>query len=484
MEFSSINFGDFFAGSNDLMCIIDFEGNIKTANPAFDTILSLNTENYIDTPLLDLVHPLDKENTEEHITKVINNSKRGHSFENRILTIQQDFKWICWSSFCILQEQYVFCIAHDITVNKLNEHKVAQTNHRVHQIINLVPHPIFLKDAKGEYLLVNEAQARLFSALPEELIGKDDSYFIVNAEEHKIVLESDLDVIANLKSVDLLSQNITNVAGIRKILHTTKIPLVDSVDGSVGILGVSIDLTEIRTAEDELKKANDELDNFVHKTSHDLKAPLKSIIGLLDLLIFEGDLSLKNNYAERAKRSVRTLDGFISDLTNLSRNSRSEVEKAKIDFHKMVSYCKDSLMFMDNAFKINIQFEIFDEEPFYSDEARIKILFMNFISNAIKYQNENIVNPYLKIKINVSKTQSRIIFRDNGIGISDDYQAKIYEMFFRASDASFGSGLGLYIVKQTIEKLNGQIKLDSKVNEGSTFTITIPNALPEYCQID
>jgi signal transduction histidine kinase len=130
---------------------------------------------------------------------------------------------------------------------------------------------------------------------------------------------------------------------------------------------------------------------------------------------------------------------------------------------------------MSNSERIHIQTDIQEEEPFYSCELRLAILFKNFISNAIKYLNPKVPCSFLNISIHITHQQARIILRDNGIGISQEYITRIYDMFFRASQVSDGSGLGLYIVKQTIEKLRGNIEVESDLNNGTTFTITLPN---------
>jgi len=102
---------------------------------------------------------------------------------------------------------------------------------------------------------------------------------------------------------------------------------------------------------------------------------------------------------------------------------------------------------------------------------------MNLISNAIKYHTLEKDNPFLKITIRTSETGAIIEIEDNGSGIEASYHQKIFEMFFRASEKSFGSGLGLYIVKQVVDRLNGKIELKSALNQGTLFKIALPNQI-------
>jgi signal transduction histidine kinase len=106
---------------------------------------------------------------------------------------------------------------------------------------------------------------------------------------------------------------------------------------------------------------------------------------------------------------------------------------------------------------------------------RIAVVLNNLISNAIKYRDAHKDNQFIKVEMHIDQTTATLYFSDNGIGISEEWQVKIFDMFFRATERSEGAGLGLYIVKEAIEKLGGKIQVQSKVDEGSTFIITLPN---------
>jgi hypothetical protein len=105
----------------------------------------------------------------------------------------------------------------------------------------------------------------------------------------------------------------------------------------------------------------------------------------------------------------------------------------------------------------------------------MKIIFMNIISNAIKYQSEERGNPLLSISIRCNESYAEIVFGDNGIGIEEQYKSKVFDMFFRGTILANGSGLGLYIVKEIMLKLDGKLELVSEENVGTTLTLRIPN---------
>ena len=152
-----------------------------------------------------------------------------------------------------------------------------------------------------------------------------------------------------------------------------------------------------------------------------------------------------------------------------------EIKYEKIDFQALIAECIDNLKYMENAGRVKPIIEINEQESFFSDPGRMAILFQNLISNAVKYQ-KLYVDSYVKISIEVNEEGARIQVADNGKGISAEYLDRIFEMFFRASEDSYGSGLGLYITRQVVDKLQGKIEVESVYSEGTTFSVWLPHA--------
>lgn len=234
------------------------------------------------------------------------------------------------------------------------------------------------------------------------------------------------------------------------------------------------EVVEMRTK--DLKKSNKELDNFVYRVSHDIRAPLSSVLGLVNLMEMENDTNKLKQYLKMATQSINKLDGFVKDILDYSRNSRMEVECKAIDFNKLVGNTMGELKYIKNADRIKIIPDIKLKRTYYNDPNRLNIIFRNLFSNAIKYQNLYNTDPFLKIEIRSEKNGIIIIVSDNGVGIAAKESSKVFEMFYRGSDLSNGSGIGLYIVKETVEKLNGYIKLETKLGKGTSFIIELPDA--------
>jgi len=228
---------------------------------------------------------------------------------------------------------------------------------------------------------------------------------------------------------------------------------------------------------DNLKKSNRELDSFVYSVSHDLRAPLSSMLGVVGLCEMGTLDPFMQKNITLIKTSIRKLDGFIIDILDYSRNSRLEIDHQEIHFSDLLTDVSNNLKFMgtDDQKKVDVRTTVRNGVPFYSDKGRISIILNNLISNSIRYQNPQAPDPFVEINVNVSESAADILVKDNGIGISEENQVKVFNMFYRVSDKSIGSGLGLYIVKEAVEKLKGVLELRSEIGKGTEFVIRLPN---------
>lgn len=223
----------------------------------------------------------------------------------------------------------------------------------------------------------------------------------------------------------------------------------------------------------QLRKTNVELDNFVYKVSHDLRAPIASVLGLVNLAKKENKFDTLRKYFEMVGKSAVQQDMFIKDILDISRNSRLIVDRKKIDWEEIIEDTFDQLKYSEEDKAIDKKVNISGKVIFYSDQRRIKVIFNNLISNAIRYSNGK--DPMIEINIKTDREKAEIVIADNGAGIDKKHQKRVFDMFYRATDSNAGSGLGLYIVKESIDKLNGNIDLESEPGKGTRFTISLPN---------
>jgi signal transduction histidine kinase len=230
---------------------------------------------------------------------------------------------------------------------------------------------------------------------------------------------------------------------------------------------------KIQKTNEELSKRNTELDNFVYSVSHDLRAPIASVLGLINLARKDNSAAMKNTYLEMIHKSALQQDHFIKEILDQSRNSRLEVKREEIYFEPLIEETFDQLKFATHsgeAVKKIITVE--QSKPFYSDRWRLKVILNNLLSNSIRYRNGN--DPEIKISVITNDGTASLSVEDNGRGIEKAHLPNLFKMFYRATDDGAGSGLGLYIVKETIDKLNGTIVIDSEPHVGTTVRLNIP----------
>jgi signal transduction histidine kinase len=232
---------------------------------------------------------------------------------------------------------------------------------------------------------------------------------------------------------------------------------------------------QLRATNNELRIKNIELDNFVYRSSHDLVAPLKSMKGLIHIARMEKEAANQDTYLSLMLTSVDKLETFIKSIMEYSSNTKKELILQKIDLHEVLDSIIEDLKYYEKAEKIEIIRSFEPGLQFCSDPKRLEIVLSNLITNSIKYHNY--YQDYLFIEVKAERVQDqflRIQIIDNGRGIEPEFIDKIFEMFFRASNSAEGSGLGLYIVKDTVKKLGGEISVTSNYGKGTTFSLLFP----------
>lgn len=225
---------------------------------------------------------------------------------------------------------------------------------------------------------------------------------------------------------------------------------------------------------EQLAKTNKELDRFVYSVSHDLRAPLSSISGLIQLIEKSTDTKETTQYLNLIKGRIVRLEQFIRDIIDFSRNARSETRLESVDLKDLVHEIFESLKFINGAESMTLQDNLPASVPMAIDKTRLQIVLFNLISNSIQYRNPYIKTSYIRLSSKYLDDRLWLQIEDNGIGIDQLHQPKVFDMFYRGSENSKGSGLGLYIVKETVEKLGGTIVLHSILGEGTQFTLEFP----------
>ncbi|MCK5467057.1 MAG: hypothetical protein KAI99_01065, partial [Cyclobacteriaceae bacterium] len=250
----------------------------------------------------------------------------------------------------------------------------------------------------------------------------------------------------------------------------------------VRMVGSIIKIHERKVAEERIKKQNRmlektnlELDNFVYSASHDIRSPLTSILGLINIASKTNDKDELDECFHLMKSRVHRLDEFIEDILDFSRNLRVDKKLKEINLYYFIEEILNNHDFGDYFERLDVRLSLTSDFEVISDPLRLKIIIKNLLSNSSKFSNLRDESPWSRISALRVDGNFQLIIEDNGEGIREEFQDKIFDMFYRASEKSKGSGLGLYIVKEMVETLNGTIKLNSVYGEGSQFIIELPD---------
>jgi len=239
-------------------------------------------------------------------------------------------------------------------------------------------------------------------------------------------------------------------------------------------------ITDLRIIEGRLSQRNEELetttkelDRFVYSASHDLSAPLKSILGLVT--ISKMDPASTQLYLTEIEKSVHKLDAFIGEILDYAQNKRSESIPEQIRLKELCEEILINMKYIENYSKVTINLDALEQKVITQDKVRLKIILSNLLSNAIKFQKKKSDEPaIIKVTVHNQALKTRIRIEDNGEGIRPEFTDKVFNMFYRASETTRGSGLGLYIAKESALKIGGDITMETEYGKGSVFTIEIP----------
>ena len=377
--------------------------------------------------------------------------------------------------------QLISVFSRDITVRKAYQRKIVENEANLRSIFNTVDDSIWLINTNLELIDFNtQFHKGVKTAFGVKPVRGVNALSLLPASEPELIDRWRDRYATGLSGKPGKYHEILQGEREMRNVEIRTYPIIEN--GAVtGLTAYARDIThQVRTEElmksqnDELTKINSELDRFVYSASHDLRAPLMSVKGLLNMISMDPDKNHLPQYLELMDQSINKLDHFISDIIHYSRNARMEVKLKEIDFNALVDESFESLKFMEGASSVSITRDVSVIVPFQSDASRLIIIFNNIIANAVRYRDPR-KESRLHISISSSAEFAILRFTDNGIGVPEEHLDNIFRMFFRASADSKGSGLGLYIVKGVVEKLMGTIEIESTVGLGTTFIVTLPH---------
>lgn len=231
---------------------------------------------------------------------------------------------------------------------------------------------------------------------------------------------------------------------------------------------------ELKVKNDRLQKLHSEMNQFVYSLSHELRGPLMSISGISKLAKMETLEPSILEYFEMIDSATLKLDDFIYKMLDFYRSTKIENKIEPIDFRLIFNQQMAEYQRKWNMDDVDFSVDIQQNSVFHSDEAKIRVILNNLVGNAYKFQKES-GSKKIKINITTCEEQAEITVIDNGIGIEEKHQKDVFNLFHRATQRNVGSGLGLYMVKESVEQMNGSVILKSELGSGTSVQVTLPD---------
>jgi len=476
----SANYSSLIDHTQDIICLIDRDYKIQITNAVFDDFL---TQNFgisiaIGENFLDILRAINIENGEDLFAKVINGQRFNFTYILPKAEVNAYFEVSLNPVFGQNTEiNGISFFMHDISKLKRTEESLKRSQQLMASINTNIKEGIYRSNDNTQIIYVNPAFVEMFGYhSEEEVLNTPFSNLYEDPSERDRL-------VSYIKKHDKLSNHEVKFKrkdgsifwGLITSIRTRDESGQEYYDGAIrNITKIKDTEAKLKNQNLELKKVNRELDRFVYSASHDLRAPLSSILGLIGVTRLEGDQQARDYCLQLMEKSVHKLDSFIKDIINYSRNKRLLIGRDPINFKPLLENIFTDLQYIKKSTRVEKIIEVHNDELFITDERRLKIVLFNLISNAIIY-SATLREPWMKVIVQVKNGKAIIKVSDNGQGIAEEHLDRVFEMFYRASEEQAGSGLGLYIAKETVEQLNGTIEVTSAVGSGTIATIALPS---------
>lgn len=369
-------------------------------------------------------------------------------------------------------ERVVFCI-QDISARKFAEVALAESEHSYRSIFEQAAAGIYRLDLEGNILQVNDTFCQILGYERHSLEGKNIMYFI-DYEEFKNLKEIIKTLVENKDRILKIEQQYYSVRQ-RPIWTLVTLSLVRKTNGEPNyVLAIIQNINDLKKIQQDLADRNKELDTYVYRASHDLRGPISSLKGLVNL-IKDNILDPEElpRYIGMLEDRLNRLNAIMDNLIHIGQLRKSEIQPRALNTELMIKNAIDKFRQHPNFEKVTFEVQNRLGEPLYTDKLMFYTILHCLLENALQFLRTTVPTK-VKIELEQAGDFQQITISDNGQGIPSDSHDRLFDMFFRANAGSTGLGLGLYIVKTAVDKLGGEIGFSSQYAEGSTFTILLP----------
>ncbi|MEQ8359072.1 MAG: PAS domain S-box protein [Cytophagales bacterium] len=465
---------------NDSIIIIDLNGEVLYWNKGAENIFAIPREEMIGKKV-------EEKNPDFKIEKIAERLQEGEVSELRLdWKLERSDGKVIWLDVLLtpMFDEYnnviaIAGVSKDITDRKKNELLLNRLNEDFHLAVDTAELGIWEMDPETNKIIWNDVLLDIYG-ISREQFELDYDYWttLVFPEDYEMALQA-MEKVFQGEEVFNIEFRIKRPDGEVRWINGSARPINDEKGRLIKVIGINRDYTAIKSHQislseknAQLKQVNEEMDYFVYSTSHNLRSPLSSTLGIVNLLRHDIDNETKLAYLDLIEKSIVRLDETIREITDYFQNTRSPIGAGQVDIEDIIETIEKDLEMTSFGEKNVLKKKINLGKQISGDPIRLRIILLNLISNAFKYSKKS--ERICHFECTVKNNKLQFIIEDEGIGIPKEELQNIFKMFYRASNYSTGSGLGLYIVKHSVEKLKGKIKVESELGKGSTFTVEIP----------
>jgi len=380
-------------------------------------------------------------------------------------------------------------ISRDITSHYEMSQALQIERDRLRTLIDHLPDYVFIKDSQCRFVTVNHAHVEMCGCRSEQdLIGKTD-YDFSPRELAEIYQFDDLQVIEHGRTLINREEELLTAQGETRWVLTTKVPLRGPAGDIIGLVGIARDITNRKQAEQELQAAKEAAEvanraksEFLANMSHEIRTPMNAIIGMSELVLDTALAPQQRDYLETVLNSAESLMGIINDILDFSKieSGRLDLDNYPVDLRELLSDSIKPLAIRAHSKHLELACHVAPRIPRYvrGDGLRLRQVILNLMGNAIKFtpKGEVVLDVQLE-KEESDQLTLHFQVSDTGIGIAPEQQSRIFEAFEQADMSTTrnygGTGLGLAISSRLVKLMGGDIWVESRLGEGSTFHFTI-----------
>lgn len=461
----------------DIVVVTDLDGTINYWNTGATKILGYSQEEAIGQN----IGFMNKAESEQTYKKIIERIEKETTYttEIRVFTKNNRLIWLSLKTSYMLnmanEKESLLWIANDVTEELRNKEKLLIQKSALEAVgVGLaITNPL---EKNNPVMVINPKFESMTGYSAKDMIGRSCK-ILQGPDTDMAMVERIEDCIASQRAFEgeVLNYRKNGEAFWNKLLIN---PILDEKGRLINYVYFFQDVTEAKNDKEDLLYKNRELNTFIYKSSHDLRSPIATLLGLIKFAQNETCDEQLISYLKMMEESSERLDQILKTLMDMISFKQVEAKFEEVNlnqlFHRVLRELRDRIDKNELELKMNLDSKV----SLRTDHKMLGHILLQIVENAIKFRDRQKGKLLLEVSLSHTAQKHFIVIKDNGLGISKKYLDRIFDMFFRANETYSGSGLGLYIAKNLIEKLSGRMYIQAEQGKGTTVTIELPTSVP------